>query len=126
MSEEGERNAPSVQQQYPVTTEGSTQEVSLKLWWWCIGVIIYTHTRTHTHAHTHTQPINLDSYSLAEELELAGLERLKVALQALGLKCGGTLQERAQRLFSTKGKTIEELDPSLFAKAGKKQRKRKK
>ena len=80
---------------------------------------------THTHTHTHTQPINLDSYSSAEELESAGLERLKVALQALGLKCGGTLQERAQRLFSTKGKTIEELDPSLFAKAGK-QRKRKK
>ena len=48
-----------------------------------------------------------------------------MALQVLGLKCGGTLQERAQRLFSTKGKTVEELDPSLFAKAGK-QRKRKK
>lgn len=45
-------------------------------------------------------------------------------LQSLGLKCGGTLQERAQRLFSTKGKSLEELDPSLFAKAGK-SRKRK-
>ena len=48
-----------------------------------------------------------------------------MALQAVGLKCGGTLQERAQRLFATKGKKFEELDPSMFAKGGK-QRKRKK
>ena len=27
-----------------------------------------------------------------------------------------TLEERAQRLFSTKGKALEELDPALFAK----------
>jgi len=36
---------------------------------------------------------------------------------ALGLKCGGTLEERAQRLFSTKGKSLEEIDPALFTKA---------
>lgn len=35
---------------------------------------------------------------------------------ALGLKCGGTLQERAIRLFQTKGKRLQDLDPSLFAK----------
>ena len=45
-------------------------------------------------------------------------------LMSMGLKCGGTLQERAQRLFSTKGKSPDELDSSLFAKAGK-SRKRK-
>ena len=28
-----------------------------------------------------------------------------------------TLEERAQRLFSTKGKKLDELDPALFAKA---------
>lgn len=33
-----------------------------------------------------------------------------------GLKCGGTLEERAKRLFVTKGKNLSELDPSLFAK----------
>jgi len=27
------------------------------------------------------------------------------------------LEERAQRLFSTKGKSYEDIDPSLFAKA---------
>lgn len=47
---------------------------------------------------------------------LLGLDRLKSALLALGLKCGGTLEERAQRLFSTKGKSLESLDTSLFAK----------
>jgi splicing factor 3A subunit 3 len=35
---------------------------------------------------------------------------------ALNLKCGGTLQERAIRLFQTKDKRLQDLDPSLFAK----------
>lgn len=46
----------------------------------------------------------------------AGAERLKEALQALGLKCGGTLRQRAERLMLTKGKRLEDLDKSLFAK----------
>ena len=45
-----------------------------------------------------------------------GGERLKAALQSLGLKCGGTPMERASRLFSTKGKTKDDLNASLFAK----------
>jgi splicing factor 3A subunit 3 len=28
-----------------------------------------------------------------------------------------TLDERAQRLFSTKGKSLDEIDPALFAKS---------
>jgi splicing factor 3A subunit 3 len=36
---------------------------------------------------------------------------------ALGLKCGGTLEERASRLFGTKGKQLSELDPAMFAKS---------
>ena len=64
-----------------------------------------------------------------------GLDRLKSALMALGLKCGGyvqlvhvcvyyicmysTLEERAKRLYSTKGLTPDKIDPSLFAKAKK-------
>ncbi|CAH8379397.1 unnamed protein product [Eruca vesicaria subsp. sativa] len=31
-----------------------------------------------------------------------GMERLKIELQSRGLKCGGTLQERAERLFLLK------------------------
>lgn len=62
--------------------------------------------------------LDLSAFSSWEELASLGLDRLKSALMALGLKCGGTLEERAKRLFSTKGKDISELDPSLFAKKG--------
>ncbi|XP_026682944.1 splicing factor 3A subunit 3 [Diaphorina citri] len=65
---------------------------------------------THVGAH-----LDLSAFSSWEELASLGLDRLKSALMALGLKCGGTLEERAQRLFSTKGKTA--LDPSLLAKS---------
>lgn len=64
---------------------------------------------THVGAH-----LDLSAFSSWEELASLGLDRLKSALMALGLKCGGTLEERAQRLFSTKGKTT--IDPSLKAK----------
>ncbi|CAH1800257.1 unnamed protein product, partial [Owenia fusiformis] len=67
---------------------------------------------THSGAH-----LDLSAFSSAEELASLGLDRLKSALMALGLKCGGTLEERAQRLFSTKGKRLTDLDPALFAKS---------
>lgn len=44
------------------------------------------------------------------------MDRLKSALTALGLKCGGTLEDRAQRLFSTKGLRVDQIEPSLFVK----------
>lgn len=67
-----------------------------------------------THAGAH---LDLSAFSSWEELASLGLDRLKSALMALGLKCGGTLEERSQRLFSTKGKKLEDLDPALFAKS---------
>lgn len=51
-----------------------------------------------------------------EELVSKGGDVLKYTLQSMGLKCGGTVRERAQRLLSIKGKAIHELDQSLFAK----------
>ena len=60
--------------------------------------------------------LDLNAFSSWEELASLGLDRLKSALMALGLKCGGTLEERAQRLFSTKGKA--DVDPTLLAKKG--------
>lgn len=65
----------------------------------------------HTGAH-----LDLSAFDSAEELASLGLDRLKSALMALGLKCGGTLQERAERLFLTKGKHLGELPADLFAK----------
>jgi splicing factor 3A subunit 3 len=61
--------------------------------------------------------LDLSAFSSPEELMSLGLDRLKSGLIALGLKCGGTLEERARRLFSTKGVPLESLDPALFARS---------
>lgn len=58
---------------------------------------------------------DLGDYESVEGLESVGPHLLKAVLQKLGLKCGGTLNERATRLFSVKGLTLDQIDPSLFA-----------
>ncbi|XP_018474946.2 splicing factor SF3a60 homolog isoform X2 [Raphanus sativus] len=60
--------------------------------------------------------IDLGYYTTAEELIDVGPEKLKEALGALGLKVGGTLQQRAERLFLTKHTPLEKLDKKHFAK----------
>ncbi|XP_074844689.1 splicing regulator SDE2 [Carettochelys insculpta] len=67
--------------------------------------------------------IDLLAFNSADEIEELGLETLKLELMALGLKCGGTLQERAVRLFSVRGLSKDQIDPSLFAKPSKGQKK---
>lgn len=66
------------------------------------------------------QPLDLDSVSCVEDLEAMGLNVLKEELLRRGLKCGGTLSERAARLFSVKGKCPEDIDPAIIAKTKKK------
>ena len=61
----------------------------------------------------------MNAFTSAEELETVGLESLKCALVSRGMKCGGPLQERAARLFSVKGLTLDQIDPSLKSKGGK-------
>lgn len=64
------------------------------------------------------QPIEcdaIDNANSAEEVQALGMDKLKAELTKLGLKCGGTVEQRAQRLFSVKGKTKSQLEPSLFA-----------
>jgi splicing factor 3A subunit 3 len=56
-------------------------------------------------------------FNSAEELEALGLERLKEGLEALGLKCGGTLQDRALRLWSVRGKKPAEIPDKLKKKS---------
>ena len=63
-----------------------------------------------------TGPVNLDEFTSASQLESLGLDSLKSELMSRGLKCGGTLQQRAERLWAVKGKTKDEIDPSFFAK----------
>ncbi|PPR98105.1 hypothetical protein GOBAR_AA22568 [Gossypium barbadense] len=60
--------------------------------------------------------IDLDYYSTVEELMEVGPEKLKEALAALGLKTGGTVQQRAERLLLTKHTPLEKLDKKHFAK----------
>ncbi|KAK2907097.1 hypothetical protein Q8A67_006082 [Cirrhinus molitorella] len=61
-------------------------------------------------------PLDLLSVRGPEQLEALGLERLKKELMERGMKCGGTLQERAARLFSVKGLSPDQIDPALLAK----------
>ncbi|VDN17179.1 unnamed protein product [Gongylonema pulchrum] len=57
------------------------------------------------------EDINLDDYNSSESLQHLGLDHLKHALEVRGLKCGGSLAERAARLYSVKG-----LKPEQFPK----------
>jgi len=61
--------------------------------------------------------IDLSSYSSATDLEKAlDGDILKAELTRLGLKCGGTVADRAKRLFLTKDTPFSELPKKLFAK----------
>ncbi|KAM7394858.1 hypothetical protein PAMP_021634 [Pampus punctatissimus] len=64
--------------------------------------------------------VDLSSLSSPQQLESLGLDALKEELMSRGLKCGGTLTERAVRLFSVLGLTTEQIDPALLSKPGKK------
>ncbi|KAL4562623.1 hypothetical protein LXL04_026651 [Taraxacum kok-saghyz] len=62
------------------------------------------------------KPLNFDKFNSAVEMEVLGLERLKCELQERGLKCGGTLQERAARLFLLKTTPIDKLPKKLLVR----------
>jgi splicing factor 3A subunit 3 len=62
------------------------------------------------------QPLRLGMFGSPQELEVLGLERLKEALEALGLKSGGTVQERAARLWLVRGKRPEDFPANLKSK----------
>ncbi|GMH00421.1 hypothetical protein Nepgr_002260 [Nepenthes gracilis] len=55
------------------------------------------------------QPLNFEDFSSAAELVVLGMDRLKSELQSRGLKCGGTLHERAARLFLLKTTPLEQM-----------------
>ncbi|CAH9092988.1 unnamed protein product [Cuscuta epithymum] len=61
-------------------------------------------------------PLSFDGINSSAELEVLGMDRLKAELQARGLKCGGTLQERAARLFLLKTTPLDKLPKKFFCK----------
>lgn len=64
--------------------------------------------------------LELGSLENVEQLRATGPDVLKAELIRRGMKCGGTLDERAARLWKARGiphwKLQQSLDPSLFAK----------
>mmetsp|Transcript_3267 Transcript_3267/g.4309 ORF Transcript_3267/g.4309 Transcript_3267/m.4309 type:complete len:502 (-) Transcript_3267:178-1683(-) len=68
--------------------------------------------------------IDLNQFDSPAALEALGLDRLKNALLARGLKSGGDLKTRAQRLFSIKNlKPNETIDPKLLQSVSSKNKK---
>ncbi|KAF4321035.1 hypothetical protein G195_005801 [Phytophthora kernoviae 00238/432] len=63
-------------------------------------------------------PIDLLLFETVKSLEALGLERLKLELSRRDLKCGGSLTERAVRLFSVRGKAWEDIEDKLKTKKG--------
>jgi hypothetical protein len=62
------------------------------------------------------EPLDLKQFESAKQLEELGLDRLKGALMAIGVKCGGSLQERAARLWSLNGLKASNYPQKLLAK----------
>ena len=64
--------------------------------------------------------IDLTQYASAEDVAKAvDGDALKAELSRLGLKCGGTVLDRAKRLFLTKDTPLDQLPKKLFAKKSK-------
>lgn len=64
-------------------------------------------------------PVDLQTYASAADLQQLGLDVLKQQLQLHGLKCGGSLAERAARLFLLKETSLADLDKKHFPKGKK-------
>ena len=63
-------------------------------------------------------PVDLESttISVVGDLEAIGAAHLKAELERRGLKAGGTLQERAARLFAVKGLQQSDIPKKLLSK----------
>ncbi|MEQ2256514.1 hypothetical protein ILYODFUR_025022 [Ilyodon furcidens] len=62
------------------------------------------------------QVLDVSSVTSVQQLESLGLGILKEELMRRGLKCGGTLSERAARLFSVRELSPDQIDPALLTK----------
>ncbi|KAG6410033.1 hypothetical protein SASPL_128080 [Salvia splendens] len=89
---------------------------------WTSGLIQGWQSENHENGNVkqHEALIDLDYYSTIEQLMEVGPEKLKEALSALGLKTGGTLQQRAERLFLIKHTPLDKLDRKHFIKGSRK------
>lgn len=65
-------------------------------------------------------PIDLAQMRDCRELNVFGMEYLKQELQRVGLKCGGSLEQRSERLFRLKDKILDQIPQKHHAKNAKK------
>ena len=83
---------------------------------WAIGKINGWVLKNSNSNNKNPQPLNLGIFNAADDLESLGNDRLKEACEAIGLKCGGTIKERALRLWSVRGMKFEDIPQKLKAK----------
>ncbi|KAI1304975.1 Replication stress response regulator SDE2 [Halotydeus destructor] len=62
------------------------------------------------------EELDLERIASKQELQDLGIDRLKAALMFLSMKCGGTLEQRADRLWSVRGLKMSEIPKNLRAK----------
>ena len=67
-------------------------------------------------ATTAIDSFDLNSSASVQELLELGSDRLKSILLSMGIKCGGTLEQRAERLFSLKGLSRENYPQKIRGK----------
>jgi len=60
--------------------------------------------------------LDLGAFGSADDLATLGADAIKDALGKMGLKQGGTDEQRRERLYSTRGKSLAEVDKKLFTK----------
>ena len=59
--------------------------------------------------------LDLSAYQSLQQLQSLGLDPLKELLKRRGVKCGGTLVERAERLWTVKDLQDHQIPPQLLA-----------
>ncbi|GMH67488.1 hypothetical protein TL16_g04690 [Triparma laevis f. inornata] len=65
------------------------------------------------------ESFDVEKFETAKDLaEKLGGDGLKARLNKLGLKSGGDVKQRSERLFALKGKKLEDLPKKFFAKGG--------
>jgi len=79
-----------------------------------------TTTTTTTPAAPPISSFDFSKYPSPQDLESLGADALKTELQKRGLLCGGTIAERAARLYMLKDTRLEKLDRKHFALDAKK------
>uniref|UniRef100_UPI00358F8B7B splicing regulator SDE2 isoform X1 n=2 Tax=Myxine glutinosa TaxID=7769 RepID=UPI00358F8B7B len=111
-------SCPSAVEPAPVIPEAQGSNVVLDNSTGCSNGVKESKTNANGNDSAQEQIFSLDlsKYDSVQDFEELGLDVLKSALVARKMKCGGTLHERAVRLFAVRGLSQEEIDPVLLAK----------